>query len=91
MIAKSAKTWHIHDMHSRCPFKKGTRVERGEKYAYSRYPHKKGTRIERGEIYRRKTLIGRAQIERGDIKKIRLRKSVMRNPSVKRLKEDMHG
>ena len=38
-------------MHSRCPCKKGTRVKRGEKYAYSRYPHKKGTRIERGVMY----------------------------------------
>ena len=50
MIANSAKTWHIYDMHSRYPFKKGSRVERGEKYAYSRYPHKKDTRVEKGEI-----------------------------------------
>ena len=30
MIAKSTKTWHVHDMHSWHPFKKGSRVERGE-------------------------------------------------------------
>ena len=80
-------TWYAFSV----PFQEGYTSRKGWKICILESPSQEGYSNRRGEKYWRKTLIGRAQIERGDMKRIRVTNLVTRNPSVKWLKEDMHG